>query len=84
MTQPPKDLTRGQQAILGAVICSVALGLHWACGGATAQNLPAFVQCQLDALKVLPEDPNMVTVYDAADIVERVRSCRLSHPDAGR
>ncbi len=43
---------------------------------------PQLVRCQLDALKVLPEDPKQVTVADALDLVGRIRACRMP-ADAG-
>lgn len=86
MTQPPnepKDLTARQQVLLGACLSVAAIVVAFACGTGT-QSLPMLVQCQLDALKILPDDPKMATVYDVADIVERVRACHRQHPDAGR
>ncbi len=39
--------------------------------------------CRLDALRVLPEDVEQVTAYDAIDLVQRLKACRVSG-DAGR
>jgi len=47
-----------------------------------APQLAGDIACRLDALRVLPEDPEQVTVYDAIDVVNRVRACRGG--DAGR
>jgi hypothetical protein len=49
-----------------------------ACAG-----LPLVVQCKLDALKVLPEDENMITVGDALDVYRRVRACHHLEADGG-
>lgn len=43
----------------------------------------ALVQCKLAALEVLPDDPGMVTIYDAVDVIERVKACRRVHADGG-
>jgi hypothetical protein len=43
-----------------------------ACGTAIT---PQLVQCKLEALRVLPADPKMATVYDAVEIIERVKAC---------
>ncbi len=61
----------------GVAIGLTCFGILFACS-----ELPALVQCKLDALKVLPDDPGMATVYDAVDVIERVRACRRS-VDAG-
>lgn len=62
----------------GMVLGFVALGaLCLACGN------PALIQCKLDALKVLPEDPAMATVYDASDVIERLRACHRADADGG-
>lgn len=67
---------------IGVLIGLVALGLPLACS-APGQLTP-LARCQLEALRVLPEDPQQVTVMDAVDIVERIRSCHDVHPgDAG-
>lgn len=50
-----------------------------ACGG----GLPPIVRCKLEALRVLPDDPGMVTVYDAVDVVERVKACHRAQADGG-
>lgn len=68
------------QIALGLVIGLIAMGIPFACGGS---SLPGVVQCQLDALKVLPQDSMNATVYDAVDVIERVRACRAEHADAG-
>jgi hypothetical protein len=69
------------QIAVGAVIGIVAIGLPAACGGGT--QVTALMLCQLDALKILPRDPAMVTPYDAADIVTRVRACHRAEASDG-
>lgn len=78
MPKTPKDLTPLQQAALGVAISLAGLGVALACGTGS-QPLFALERCQLEALRVLPSDPKMATVYDVADIVERIRACRLEH-----
>lgn len=68
------------QVALGAVIALIAFGIPLACaGGALSPRL----RCHLDALKVLPEDPLMATVYDAVDVIERVQACDRAATDGG-
>jgi hypothetical protein len=50
--------------------------------GATACGPAALVQCRLDAVKALPNDPGQVTPYDVVDVVRRLRACKVG-PDAG-
>ncbi len=73
-----------REIALGVVIGIFAIGLPLACS-APGQLTP-LARCQLEALRVLPEDPQQATVYDAVDIIERVRSCHdvHDHHDAGR
>ncbi len=52
------------------------------CACSAAPQLTQDVACRLNALRVLPEDPEQVTVYDAIDVVQRVRACKGG--DAGR
>lgn len=62
---------------LGVLAFFLASGFVAACG-----TTPVLIECQLAALRVLPEDPEMVTVYDAIDVVRRVKACRHA-PDGG-
>jgi succinyl-CoA synthetase alpha subunit len=72
----------GLQIAILVALAGVGVGVPLACG-VGAQRIPAVIQCEIDALKVLPKDPQMATVYDARDLVERVRACTLEHGDAG-
>lgn len=40
-------------------------------------------QCALDAVKVLPDDPEQATVADARDVIQRLKVCRDGSPDGG-
>lgn len=84
MPLQPKDLTPLQQVVLGVAVSLAGLALAIACGTGT-QSIPLLVQCQLDALRVLPADPNMATKADAIDVAQRILSCRRTFhtPDAG-
>jgi hypothetical protein len=53
------------------LVGSVAL-LAVGCGS------PALVQCRLEAVKFLPEDPHQVTPYDVIDLVQRLNACRAT------
>lgn len=69
-----------RQILLGSVLCLVTLGpLVVACGG----GLSPVVRCKLEALRVLPKDPLMVTIYDGVDVVERVNACDRMSADGG-
>jgi hypothetical protein len=61
-----------RQIALGMVIGVIALGIPVACAGG---QLSPLVRCKLEALKVLPADPMNATVYDAVDVIQRVRAC---------
>lgn len=56
----------------GLVIGLVVFGWLIACVGGGVSPL---VRCKLEALGVLPDDPGMVTIYDAIDVIERVKAC---------
>ena len=63
---------------VGVLVSFCVLGpLGLACGNS------ALVQCKLDALKVLPDDPMQATVYDAVDVIERVKACHRQLGDGG-
>jgi hypothetical protein len=69
-------------AALAVAVCAVAV--PQACGSAQHPGgVSAAIQCRLDALKVLPADPLNATVYDAVDVIQRIRACKRAHPDAG-
>ena len=74
-----------------ALVAITAIGgaigaLPWACGARQGQSVTAAIQCRLDALRVLPEDVGNATVYDAIDIIERIKECgrKYPEPDAGK
>lgn len=39
-------------------------------------------QCKLEAVRMLPEDPGLVTAYDVVDLVGRLKACHAG--DAGQ
>ena len=51
-------------------------------GCGQAAITPQMVQCKLDALRVLPEDPKQATVADAVDLISRIKACH-EPADAG-
>jgi hypothetical protein len=61
----------------GTVLVFVLLGL--ACGS----GLSPVVRCKLEAVRVLPDDPMQATVYDAVDVIERLRACHRLEADGG-
>lgn len=66
--------------VLGVLMAFAAFGLATACSPST---LPELARCKLEALRVLPRDPGMATVYDAVDAIERLNACHLSLTDGG-
>lgn len=72
------------KGVLAAVAVIGAALIPWACGARQSEAQSALIRCRLDALKVLPEDPLAATVYDAIDVIERLKACkRKPAPDAG-
>ncbi len=61
---------------------SLGFVLGFALLGAASCGPAALVQCRVDAVKALPDDPGLVTPYDVADVVRRLRACKAS-ADAG-
>jgi superfamily I DNA and RNA helicase len=67
-----------KRAALASVVgLCVVRGLA-GCGGT------ALLQCKLDAVKFLPDDPMQVTPYDVVDLVGRLHACKQAGSDAGR
>ena len=64
----------------GLVIGLVVFGLLTACMGG---GLSPLVRCKLQALDVLPDDPMQATVYDAVDVIERLKACHREQVDGG-
>ena len=61
----------------------LAYGLALALGAAACGS-PQVVQCQLGALRVLPDDLDQLTVGDLRDVKGRLRACAASAaPDGG-
>lgn len=65
-----------RQITWGFVVGYIGLLALSACGASQ------LVECRLQAIRALPEDPEMVTVYDAIDTVKRLRACKVAG-DAG-
>lgn len=47
------------------------------CGASTV------IQCELSALRALPQDPKQATVADAIDVIQRVHACHQVQTDGG-
>lgn len=59
-------------AWIGWVMGSLALSAGLSgCGPATV------VQCRIEAVQALPEDPGQLTPYDTLDLIARLKACRL-------
>ena len=50
---------------------------------AACAGVSPLVRCKLEALRVLPDDPGMVTVNDGIDLVERLNACHRAEADGG-
>jgi hypothetical protein len=61
----------------------IGLGLFAAFEAGCGSGLPPVVRCKLDAVRVLPDDPMQATVYDAVDVIERLRACHRLEADGG-
>jgi hypothetical protein len=69
------------QITLGFVIGFAALG---AASCASLTSVTPLVECKLSTLRVLPDDPNQITVADLRDIAGRLRACHAAEKaDAG-
>jgi hypothetical protein len=66
----------------GALLGLVLFGCLTLAAQGCATN-SSVIACKLDALKILPEDPRMVTPFDAIDLVKRLNECRKPPADAG-
>jgi len=67
--------------ILGG--CGLGVGLFFlAAGVGAACGAPQLVECQLSAVKALPDDPGEITPYDTLGLIQRLKACRLAG-DAG-
>jgi hypothetical protein len=61
----------------------IAAGMVLVLSLACSSGLSPVVRCKLEAVRVLPDDPMQATVYDAADLVERLRACHRLEADGG-
>lgn len=61
----------------------IGVGVFALLVGCMGGGLSPLVRCKLEALRVLPDDPGMVTIYDAVDVVERVKACHQAQADGG-
>lgn len=73
------------QVIIGLGICGVVALTLFQAQGCSGQQLAPLVRCKVDAItKVVPEDPNQLTIGDLLDIIGRLRECReAAARDAG-
>lgn len=78
----PHVTTPSQHVAYGALLGLAIFGSLSLVAQGCATN-SSVIACKLDALKVLPEDPRMVTPYDAVDLVKRLNECRAVSADAG-
>lgn len=68
--------------MLRQILGGFVVGYVGLLGLASCGTTPVLIECQLAALRVLPDDPEQVTVYDAIDVVRRVKACKRAG-DAG-
>jgi hypothetical protein len=65
-----------RQSLGGFVVGFILLRALVACGSTQ------LVECQLHALKSLPDDPGQITPYDTLGLVQSLKACRAKG-DAG-
>ena len=61
----------------------IGVGVFALLVGCMGGGLSPLVRCKLEALRVLPDDPGMVTVNDGIDLVERLNACHRAAADGG-
>lgn len=67
-----------KQAAFGFVVGICVLRGLAGCGAAQV------VECRVDAVKILPVDPDQVTVGDLRDVVSRLHACEARGDAGGR
>ena len=81
----PQTPSPARQITVGAGISLLVFGTLLLClNGCGAGINSQVAQCKLDALRVLPDDPMMVTPYDAVDLIHRIKACDSGSADAGK
>lgn len=60
---------------LGAAGLIATATCLFAAPGCSEPLTGARVRCELDAVRALPKDPLEATVYDAVDVIQRLRAC---------
>jgi hypothetical protein len=50
---------------------------------ASGCGAPALLQCRVEAVKMLPDDPMQLTFGDVADLTQRLHACK-AQGDAGQ
>lgn len=60
---------------LGAAGLVATTASLFAAPGCSQPLTSARVRCELDAVRALPKDPLEATVYDAVDVIQRLRAC---------
>lgn len=76
----PGPIPTAFAALVTIGVLVVAVLVPWSC--ASGQLTP-LNQCRLESIEVLPKDPNMATVYDAVDVIERLLACQRALTDGG-
>lgn len=75
------------QAIAALGVCVVIIVATFQAPGCSGQQLAPLVRCKVDAVtRVVPEDPNQLTIGDLLDVIGRLRECReaAARGDAGK
>lgn len=74
---PVVDIAKG--AALGVSLFFLVMGFGAACGAGLATS-----QCLVDAVAVLPPNPDEITVGVARELGRRIQACEQQSGDAGR
>lgn len=80
----PQTPSPAHQITIGAGLSLLIFGTLLLClNGCGSAGITPAVRCKLEALRVLPDDPMMVTPYDAVDLIQRIKACEAP-ADAGK
>jgi hypothetical protein len=61
----------------------IGIGAMWFAVACGVGGMSPLSRCKLDAIRVLPADPLQATVYDAIDVIERIRACHRAIKNDG-
>lgn len=60
------------QTLAIALVCAVSIGCS-----------SSIIQCKIDAVEQLPDDPFAVNGHDVSNLIARLQNCKAGAADAG-